>query len=490
MTYSKELHAISRTYTDNVKAEIKESDDISTNANGPIKIDLSSRLHVYIHGIWYDMTDFNHPGGPVAMNLGKGRDASVLFESSHLTTSSNVLIPLLKKYMVSQETQEQLMKLYPSIGNVSKYHSFDFSSSPYHPRSLLNTGKPSPVDPFEAEVKEIAIEYFSEIAKKNNISIRSASKTSLERWIHVIILTICFLASLPLLLSGSYIAAPFVGTVTWLWMVNYWHDAAHFAMSTNWLVNFALTYSSPWFSSPLMWYHQHVIGHHAYTNIEASDPDLYHAPKFWRFTNSLRWNKLHRYQYLTTPILWLLSVPTLLLVKPFVTLSSGLYNRAVVLMDLHPFRIFLHILGRIGVFMSLYAWAWFVYPNDYITALYFSFVPIATFSLWFMACSQVNHHAEEISHGRHSNWYRHQVMTSQTIAPDSLLAFFLSGGLNLQIEHHLFPCVNQWHLRQLQPMIEAAAKKHKVPYCKANTISEAFYRLWKHLVVMGEKPSD
>lgn len=68
-------------------------------------------------------------------------------------------------------------------------------------------------------------------------------------------------------------------------------------------------------------------------------------------------------------------------------------------------------------------------------------------------------------------------------------AFWLSGGLNLQIEHHLLPTVNHWHLRQLQPAIKALCVQHGVQYCESEGIGEAFGKLWRHLAVMGEKPS-
>ena len=42
--------------------------------------------------------------------------------------------------------------------------------------------------------------------------------------------------------------------------------------------------------------------------------------------------------------------------------------------------------------------------------------------------------------------------------------FVMSGGLNLQVEHHLLPGVNHWHLRALQPAIERICAKHGVPY--------------------------
>jgi linoleoyl-CoA desaturase len=79
-------------------------------------------------------------------------------------------------------------------------------------------------------------------------------------------------------------------------------------------------------------------------------------------------------------------------------------------------------------------------------------------------------------------------MTSHTVAPTSSLAFWLSGGLNLQIEHHLFVTVCHSHLRALQPLIEAAARRHGVAYCKSDSIPEAFAKLWRHLRVMGQGP--
>lgn len=187
------------------------------------------------------------------------------------------------------------------------------------------------------------------------------------------------------------------------------------------------------FSSPLMWYHQHVIGHHAYTNVPGKDPDMYHAPKFWRFSEEQRWAPTHAFQSWTTLPLWAMSVPTLLLLKPLVALHAEVYNKAVPLMAVPVWRVLMHLVGRAFVFASLYVWPWYVFPGQFWKALIFSIVPIGVYSLWFMACSQVNHHTEETSGAWHSNWYRHQVMTSHNVAPGSEVAFWLSGGLNLQV---------------------------------------------------------
>jgi fatty acid desaturase len=439
-----------------------------------------------VHGQWLDLTGFAHPGGPVALGLGAGRDATVLFESHHPFASSASLRSILDARRVPADEQATLDALFPHACVSTKY-DFDFraaaaalgvagdrrgaaeaegtmstSSSPPNtntppPSSTSTPSTPAAapaVDAFEAEIKSIFRSHFEAEAARRGVSFREATKATPRRWAELVLLGLLFLVGgvLPLV-GGWYPALVIAPTLGWVWMVNSWHDASHFALSTSWLTNSAWCYLAPWFSSPLIWGHQHIIGHHAYTNVPGADPDLYHAPKLWRFQSSLRWTPMHAQQAYLTPLLWALSVPTLLLLKPLQTLATGTYNRAVVLARLPLWRVVLHLLGRAFVFASLYVWPWFVFPvasEGLLKPLLFAVVPITVYSLWFMACSQVNHHTDETSEAWDANWYRHQVMTSHTVAPDSGLAFLLSGGLNLQIEHHLFPAVNQVHLRTLQ----------------------------------------
>ena len=72
-------------------------------------------------------------------------------------------------------------------------------------------------------------------------------------------------------------------------------------------------------------------------------------------------------------------------------------------------------------------------------------------------------------------------MTSQDVAPQSFLAFVVSGGLNLQIEHHLFPAVNHWHLRRLQPRVAALCKQHGVNYPVSASFADAVAKIWAHM---------
>lgn len=53
-----------------------------------------------IHGKWYDVTKFKHPGGPIMLSLGNGRDATALFESHHPFTARETLERMLNKYQI------------------------------------------------------------------------------------------------------------------------------------------------------------------------------------------------------------------------------------------------------------------------------------------------------------------------------------------------------------------------------------------------------
>jgi fatty acid desaturase len=58
-------------------------------------------------------------------------------------------------------------------------------------------------------------------------------------------------------------------------------------------------------------------------------------------------------------------------------------------------------------------------------------------------------------------------------------------GLNMQVEHHLFPSVNHCHLHRLVPRVRALCAKHKVPYPESTSMFEALKKHVHHLYIMG-----
>ena len=101
----------------------------------------------------------------------------------------------------------------------------------------------------------------------------------------------------------------------WIWSVNIFHDASHFAYSLNWKINELMMNVGFMFCTPYVWYHQHVIAHHSFPNIHGLDPDLYHAPEVSRHSSDLKLRPGHKIQNFTFLVLWLIAVPLGLMLK-------------------------------------------------------------------------------------------------------------------------------------------------------------------------------
>jgi fatty acid desaturase len=110
-------------------------------------------------------------------------------------------------------------------------------------------------------------------------------------------------------------------------------------------------------------------------------------------------------------------------------------------------------------------------------AIVFALVPMMILGELFALFSQVNHvTGPNVAAGAEPrrDWYESQVRTSCSYATGSYLAFLASGGLNLQIEHHLLPGVNHAHLFKLAPEIQAICARHGVPYHSYPSFRAAF----------------
>ena len=231
-----------------------------TNFTGQIVQETLDRV-IRIHGKWYNVRDFKHPGGPVALSLGFKRDATVLFESCHPFTQQEKLRSLLDKYRVSDDEQRYLDVKYAKQIAASSGSGADFDFEWCNQVSSSSSMKrSSQIDAFEADVKQIARSYFEKEAERRGVSFRDATKATPARWAEIAVLTAAFVISAAWLVQGWWPALVITPTVCWLWMVNFWHDAAHFALSSDWRVNSAATYIAPWFSSVYAWHHQHTIG--------------------------------------------------------------------------------------------------------------------------------------------------------------------------------------------------------------------------------------
>jgi fatty acid desaturase len=284
--------------------------------------------------------------------------------------------------------------------------------------------------------------------------------------------------------------------MTFVWSLTMTHEGCHFALSTDWRINLLGSHLSPWLVSSWGWAVQHVIGHHANTNIPAADPDLYHAPANWRYAPDVPWSEMHQNQALIFPIIWSLATFSTAGINE---LQNPKHYNEVTAMEPRPFwawgGAFVEIPGRV-IAMSLVLYApmlYFVFLPAYTLSAFMTVVILPTLlwfglSIFFMAFSQVSHLDEDSIEQSDEDYFKHEVMTTQDYAPDSYFWLFYSVGLNLQAVHHLFPTISYAHHMSLHPILEEVCKKHNVLYSVFPTYSDVFWRYHAQLAKFANNP--
>ncbi len=84
-----------------------------------------------------------------------------------------------------------------------------------------------------------------------------------------------------------------------------------------------------------------------------------------------------------------------------------------------------------------------------------------------------------------NNWAIHQLMTTTDYAPKSRIFSWLIGGLNYQVEHHLFPNVSHVHYKKISKMVKETAQKYNLPYYVQGNFFMTVYVHFKMLKMLG-----
>lgn len=275
---------------------------------------------------------------------------------------------------------------------------------------------------------------------------------------------------------------------------NVMHDGAHGSYSRRTWVNRLAGASMDFIgSSALLWRQKHNLLHHTYTNIDGKDDDLA-LGRLLRLSPHQAWHPWHRVQHWYAPLLYSL-----------LTLYLAIYS------DWHKL-----ITGRIGhtplmerkwtdVAYFLATKAFYV---TYALVIPMLFHPVwlvllvffgihALFGLTLSLVFQLAHIVEDLqfpqpdpANGRMAtDWATHQVQTTADFAPRNRLATFYMGGLNFQVEHHLFHHVSHVHYPAIHHIVRETCAEYGVPYRCFGTVREAVGSHFRFLREMGQRPA-
>lgn len=326
---------------------------------------------------------------------------------------------------------------------------------------------PSVPNSFYAEVKKRISEYFKEVGKSTtgnySLFIKAIALVVAYLFIytHLIFFTpVIWLALIECIVLGGLTAA--IG-------FNVMHDGMHGSFSRykwiNSLAGLSLNFLG---ANNFMWKTKHNIIHHTYTNIEGIDDDI-EAKPFLRLCETQKYYKIHRYQH------WY-----------FWAAYSLLYLWWVFFTDYKKY-----FLGRIGptplqkmsvtdhisfwAFKLLHAFLFIalpVYMLGFVPWLigFLLFGCFAGFvlSIVFQLAHTVEHtdfpRVNQATHKMEDEWAIHQLRTTANFANRNKLITWWVGGLNFQIEHHLFPRISHVHYPAISKIIKKACQDFGIPY--------------------------
>jgi len=273
------------------------------------------------------------------------------------------------------------------------------------------------------------------------------------------------------------------------------HDANHGAYSTSPKANNLLGICIHLIGGDVYnWKVQHNILHHTYTNINGLDGDIAQDPLL-RLSAEQPWGKGHKFQHIYAFFLYSLgtllwSVIDFIQYRRFTKMGlspEGKLDKAKQFKKLLSYKlaywIFIFVLPMV---FSPFTW-WQVLIGWLVMNMVAGLILTVTF--------QLAHVVEGVSfpvpsdEGKVENeWMIHQLKTTANFAKDSKLVTWYVGGLNFQIEHHLFPNICHVHYKKISDIVKATADEYGIIYNDNKTYFSAVCSHYKMLKQLGVKP--
>lgn len=250
------------------------------------------------------------------------------------------------------------------------------------------------------------------------------------------------------------------------------HDANHGAYSKNKNVNKSLGFLLNILGGyHVNWKIQHNVLHHSYTNIDGHDEDL--EIGIMRFSPLQKRKKMHKYQLFYAPILYGMMTMYWSTVKDF--LAAWRYNKKNLLEAQKTnfakslTNIVVHKIWYFTIFLALpfifIPAPWWIIFLGFITM---HFVCGLFLSLIFQPAhviEETNFYSPPKSESSmENNWAIHQLNTTANFSRKSIFFSWFIGGLNYQIEHHLFPNICHIHYKRISKIVKETTIEYGLPY--------------------------
>ena len=380
-----------------------------------------------IYGKSYDLTEFinEHPGGSFILESTKNHpDITSLFESYHA-------------FHKDIDSIKNRLEKYEIKGSNNSIQKYDYQSY--------------------RELTELVKEKFPD---RNSIKINELRLVSNIFLIggYIFLTQFLILTDLNLYLKLPIVFILGIFDSSFL-LFNLIHDSSHYAIVKDPLINNIIhkIASGLYLWNNDLWNNHHIISHHADTGtIDDPDSDLYDF-KF-------KWLSYPIYlflpgQYFGQAIFYFFGLR-------YKTINESNYDY----IDLSLMCLKLYLLYKLGLWSAI------------------------TFLLAVNTCYFVNvfpNHSlyeTKITNKYNGNdWLRLQIQNSGNFLNNNKLWTILFGGINYQIEHHLFPSVSNIHLPEISIIVKKYCEDNNIPYVHKETLYDTFASFWKYTMYENKK---
>lgn len=272
---------------------------------------------------------------------------------------------------------------------------------------------------------------------------------------------------------------------------NVMHEGGHHSFSRyTWLNNVAAYFLNVLGGNALYWKIKHNINHHTYTNIEGMDSDIDIKP-FMRLCTEQPLKKYHRYQHIYWVGLYAISYLAWVFYEDFQKYFSGKVsvNSKKKNLDFKQHSIFwfsklMYIIVYMVIPIAYVGW-----PSWLIGFLIITTVCGLSTSIVFQLAHVVEgtefHSTENQKEGTKVEWAIHQIRTTANFATSSKCLHWLLGGLNFQIEHHLFPRISHIHYPAISRFVKEVCREYNLVYNEYTSMFRAIASHIAHLYRLG-----
>lgn len=270
---------------------------------------------------------------------------------------------------------------------------------------------------------------------------------------------------------------------------NVMHDACHGSYSSKkWLNNILGLSLNAIGGNAFFWKQKHNVLHHTYTNITGADDDIAQS-KLLRQSPAQEWKPFHRYQHIYVTVAYALTLFMWVGVRDF----EKYFTRKIHNTPLQPMSVNEHITFWVSkaLYLVFYvlipilcvgplAWLIGYLTMGIVTGVVISYVFQLAHAVEGPEFDSVGIDDKMIE----TEWAVHQIKTTANFAPHNKFISWAVGGLNYQIEHHLFPRVSHIHYPALSKIVKDHCQQFQLPYHSFPTVSHAIgshLRTMKHL---------